>query len=319
MVSERLPWLVLQGMVAGIATAGMATLWIDTLIVQSFWTGRGWRIGVNALSAGVGHLCAPMLGVALLVHAGWQLSALYLGALLGGLALVLACCMPPLLGTETGRAAVPPAGPLATQRWSAVFSSSPWWQINIVAGLWGLANALVGPWARGTLTRGPDLFGTFETLMLGMGSMLLAGLVSGVLFGVLADRLGRKPTLTLACLAHVVAYALPLLWPHPLSGALAGLLQGLLVAALVPVLTPLLGEIYGLRHLGTLVGLLAVGRHLGYSLGVWLGAASAAWIGREEGVGILAAVALGGAACVSAAIPERRYSVRYRPPAAAAS
>jgi hypothetical protein len=106
----------------------------------------------------------------------------------------------------------------------------------------------------------------------------------------------------LACLARAVAYALPLLWVHALSIAIAWLLQGLLVAALVP----LLGEIYGLRHLGMLVGLTALGQHLSSVLGAWLGAYGAAGPASEQLLVLSTAVAFLGATVLSRAIPARR-------------
>jgi MFS family permease len=310
-VADRLAWLLIYGLGAGIALAGMSTLWVDALIVQSFRTGRGWRIGVNQLSTVVGHAGVHMLSMALLVRVGWRLSALYLGVLLLGMAVVLACCLPQqaaLLEGDARRKSLPPRAlrPFAPRLWSAVRSSMPWGQLTLVAGLWGCANALVRTWAHAVHAEEHGVLATWPTFVIGMGSMLLVSLGSGVLFGVLSDRIGRTQTLTLACLARAVAYALPLLWGHTLSVALAWLLQGLLVAALVPVLTPLLGEIYGLRHLGMLVGLTAVGQHLGAVLGAWLGAYGTAWPAREPLLVLSTVVAFLGAAVLSRALPAWR-------------
>jgi MFS family permease len=110
-VADRLAWLMIHGLGAGIALAGMSTLLVDALIVQSFRTGRGWRIGVNQLSAVMGQAGVHMLSVALLIRVGWRLSALYLGVFLLGMAVVLACGLPQraaLLEVEARRRSTPP-------------------------------------------------------------------------------------------------------------------------------------------------------------------------------------------------------------------
>ena len=92
-----------------------------------------------------------------------------------------------------------------------------------------------------------------------------------LIMGVVADRLGRKPTAVVCALLQVGAliwlvYAREL-WMLYLFGAAFGFANGGLISAI----TAQLGDIFGLRKIGTILGMLDIGWGIGAALGAAAG------------------------------------------------
>jgi MFS family permease len=141
--------------------------------------------------------------------------------------------------------------------------------------------------------------------------MSIAMVIGSVLSGLVSDRVGRKNILALAYALRAVAFAVLLWWHHWLALYVFAIIGGMSWLATPPSVTALTGEIYGMRTLGTLGGISLLAHQIGGGASVWLAGALYDLTGSYDISFILAIVGLIGAALVSFAIAERRYSVRY--------
>ena len=105
----------------------------------------------------------------------------------------------------------------------------------------------------------------------------ILGLMSGataagmVLLGIVADRLGRKKVAVICALLGSVAM-LWLAWAQDLSMLYVfAIVQGLALGGFVSSFTPLLGDTFGLRRIGSILGVLDVGWAVGAVTGPIVG------------------------------------------------
>ncbi|MCV6611037.1 MAG: MFS transporter, partial [Amphritea sp.] len=117
--------------------------------------------------------------------------------------------------------------------------------------------------------------GVSSTSTLGAVAIALIGVsnIGGtILAGWLGNRYSRKYLLAgIYLLRTLVAGAFILNPITPESVVLFSILMGALWLATVPLTAGLIGQIYGLRYMGTLYGLVFFSHQLGGFLGVWLG------------------------------------------------
>ena len=111
----------------------------------------------------------------------------------------------------------------------------------------------------------------------GVGGTALAliglfNIVGSLGAGVLGQRLSKKRVLTTIYLARSAVISLFLLVPlSPVSVYVFSAAMGVLWLSTVPLTNALVGQIYGVRTLGTLGGVVFVGHQLGSFLGAWAG------------------------------------------------
>ena len=102
----------------------------------------------------------------------------------------------------------------------------------------------------------------------------LAGLLSIpglLLFSGLSERLGRKIPLFLTFLPRLLCFALLVFFSDRLGIYISALLFGFTLMASAPLAAVLIGELYGLRNIGTLTGVVFWVHHLGGALGAYTG------------------------------------------------
>jgi len=91
-------------------------------------------------------------------------------------------------------------------------------------------------------------------------------------FGVLGDKYSKRKLLTLLYFLRAIVFALMLLLPFSETTALLfGALIGLLWLATVPLTSGLVAQIFGIKALATLYGIVFLFHQLGSFLGAWLG------------------------------------------------
>ena len=141
---------------------------------------------------------------------------------------------------------------------------------------------------------------------------LLSGLnVVGVMgAGLLGDRLGRKNVLCAVYLTRAAAFAILLTAPGLWGLFGFAVVSGFSWFGTVPLTTSLTAEVYGLRHIGALSGLVYLAHAIGGALAVQL----AGTLKDVQGDYTLPLAAGGllllAAAAASFAIREKRYSIR---------
>jgi predicted MFS family arabinose efflux permease len=127
----------------------------------------------------------------------------------------------------------------------------------------------------------------------------------------------RKTLLGLVYLVRSLAFLLLVVLPG--SWALWGfaVVGGMSWLATVPLTTALTADVYGLRHLGMLAGLITMAHQVGGALAVYLFGLAFDWLGSYDAAFLTGAGLLLLAGLLSLTIRERAYSVRYAPTAAA--
>lgn len=168
----------------------------------------------------------------------------------------------------------------------------------IVAHFPAFITEFCGPIASGSLLHN---IGVTTTSALGAAAIAVIGLanIAGTITaGWLGHRYSKKNLLALIYVGRTIAAAVFILLPiTPLSVLIFSVVMGALWLATVPLTSGLVGQIYGLRYMGTLYGIVFFSHQLGGFLGVWLGGwmfdiygnyTAVWWVGI--GVGALSAI-----------------------------
>ena len=100
----------------------------------------------------------------------------------------------------------------------------------------------------------------------------LANTAGTYCFGLLGARLRRKNVLSTIYLVRTAAMALFVLLP-PSAGSLVvfAAVMGFVWLGTLPLTNGIVGQVFGVRHIGTLFGFVFFGHQFGSFLGVWLG------------------------------------------------
>ncbi len=207
-----------------------------------------------------------------------------------------------------------PRGPLDARRWQSALASAPFWQISAGYFVCGVTTAMISthfvPYAieEGfSPSAGAIAFGVLSGL----------NIVGVMVVGMLGDRLGRKNVLAAVYATRAVAFAVLLTAPGLWGLFGFAVISGFSWFGTVPLTTSLTAEVYGLRNIGTLSGVVYLAHALGGALSVQIAGIMKDVAGDYTlpfGAGGLLLVA---AAAVSFSIRETRYSSRYQMPAAA--
>ena len=214
------------------------------------------------------------------------------------------------LPVESQRPAVAEAreGPLAVSRWQSAYRSAPIWQLSVAYWVCGVTTASITVhYVRWALSEG--IAPTTAALAFGLLSAINA---AGVLaIGILSDRLPRRVLLGVVYLIRALAFVLLVVLPGPSALWAFAVVGGASWLATVPLTSSLTADVYGLRRLGTLVGMANFFHQVGGALAVYLfGLAFDLWDSYDlaflVGAGLLVAAGL-----LSLSIRERRWSVRY--------
>ena len=316
------------GLLVSFASGAISFTPTGALLSRWFVRKRGRAMSMLTVGGSVsGMVMVPFLAYFLL-SASWQTVWLVLGVLILGLGLpvllVIVRSSPEDMGllpdgdTEEiaieGRAAPAPrivaVGPLATDSWRDSFKSAPMWQLSLAYWVCGITTASIAVhyvrWASSE-----DISTSTAALAFG----LLSGINAlGVLFvGAISDRMQRKTLLGLVYLVRGVAFLSLLLLPGSVALWAFAVVGGMSWLATVPLTTSLAADVYGVRKIGTLAGLINMAHQLGGGAAVLIfGFVFDKW-GTYDPSFAAGAVFLLMAGIVSLSIREKRYSVRYSP------
>ena len=321
--------IALYGVVVSFASGALSGGPPSVVAARWFRKSRGKALSALASGGSVGGLVFVPFLTYLLIWTDWRTSWL----IAGGIVLVLGA---PLVyfvvrddpqdvgetpdgirdeGTTGGN--VPggtPATPLEARTWTAPFGTAPMWQLSIGYFVCGVTTGSISVhYVRWAVSEGI----TPTTAALAFGLLSGINAVGVILIGTLSDRVERR--LLLGCVYLVRGSAFLILLILPGQWALWGfaIAGGASWLATVPLTTGLAADVYGLRHMGSLVGLINFAHQIGGALAVYLfGLAFDIWGNYDPAIaaGIICLVVAG---IASLSIRERRYSVRYAPPSTA--
>ena len=320
---------VLYGFVIAVASGGISPGITGVVAARWFERRRGVAMSVLVSGGSVGGLVLIPFLTYLFLATNWQTAWIAAGviALLLGLPLVVSIVRsdpadvglgpdgdPPEAQIDefggSGRRLGPPLGPLAVERWQASFRSRPIWQLSASYWVCGITTASIAVhfvrWA-GDESIAPG------TAALAFG--LLSGInAAGVLVvGSISDRMERKKILGIVYLVRAVAFLMLVLLPGHLALWVFAVVGGMSWLATVPLTSSLTADMYGIRNLGTLGGLINMTHQIGGALAVILfGLAFDAWGSYDVAFGT-SVVLLIAAGLTVLTLNERRYSARYAP------
>ena len=319
----------LYGFAVSAAAGGVFPTPASSIIVRWFQRKRGTAMSFVAFGGSVGgFVMIPFAGY-LLDLTDWRAVWLVMGGiiLLLGLPLVLAIVRsdPADMGLEpdgglddndetesddTGPISVSVA-PLATTRWRESYRSAPMWQLSLSYSVCGITTAIIAvhfiSWAS---TR--DI--STGTAALAFGLLMAINGAGLLVVGSISDRLQRKNLLGTVYLIRGVAFLALIFLPGASALWVFAVVGGVSWLASVPLTNSLTADVYGLRNVGILNGLIMMVHQLAGGLAVIIaGTVFDIW-GTYDPVFAVAAVFLLLAGLISFAIRERKYSVRYQVP-----
>jgi MFS family permease len=322
-------WLLLliYGFVISFAAGGVSFVTTGPLISKWFKRRRGAAMAIQTAGAPVGGMLVVPFTLYVILLTDWRTAWLVLGGLILLIGFPLAAFMiredPAQMGLEPdgGEPKAAPGSkpaptivrqrpPLECESWKRAFRSPPIWQLSAAYFVCGVTTTVLGvhfvPFAT---DRGmsPGMAATAFGFMSGLN-------VVGVLVtGYVSDKMGRKDLLAgvyfvrgLGYLALVFIPGIPAIWAF---AAIAGLSW----IATVPLTYSLTAEVYGLKNMGTLSGLVTMSHQLGGAVSIFLAGWAFDRYGSYTPSWTVAAIALGFATIMAFSVRERRFSARYQP------
>ena len=201
-------------------------------------------------------------------------------------------------------------GPLGAERWTEAFRSWPMWQLSIGYFVCGITTASISThfvrWAISEDISQANAAWAFGILM---------GINAGgvVLIGLLSDILQRHFLLAGVYLIRGVAFTTLVIFPGETAMWAFAFIGGVSWLATVPLTTGLTADVYGVKHVGMLGGLINFSHQMGGGAAVLLfGLTFDRW-GTYDPAFIGGAICLLIAGLVILTIKETRYSIRYVP------
>ena len=326
---------VLYGLVVSAAGGGVFPTPAASVVARWFERRRGTAMSFVTFGGSAGGIVLVPFAAYLLIVSDWRVAWVAMGVVMLALGVPLLVAIvrsdPRELGLRVDGSAEPAApaaivpgaavvrtAPLLAREWRHSFRSAPIWQLSIGYWVCGVTTAVASVhYVRWAATEGISP----GTAALAFGVLSAINGVGLLTVGSISDRMQRKHLLGGVYLVRAVAFVMlvvlpgvPALWTFAVIGGMSWL-------ATVPLTTSLTADVYGLRHVGTLNGLVTMVHGLGGAAAVVVaGLAFDRW-GTFDPTYLVAAGLLILAGLLSFTIRERAYSVRYQPlvPADAAS
>ena len=265
-ISSALGLTVTLGLLVGLAMTGVTFVVVLGAVVPLMPPGRrGAAAGIVTAGGSVGQfLLVPATQIAV-DGLGWR------GALLAAAGLA-ALMLPLALGiARRGTSAVRASGAPHEIPFGAALRQAAghrgYWLLNAGFFVCGFHIAFVSTHLPAVLTD--------AGLDAGVGARALAliglfNVLGSYAFGVAADRLRKKYVLSWIYFARAAVMALFIVFPlTPLSATLFACAIGFLWLGTVPLTSGLVGQIFGVRYLSTLFGIVFMSHQVGAFFGAW--------------------------------------------------
>lgn len=249
------------GVMIGVGT-GFANVPATVAIQRCFVRNRGLASGIASCGAGVGIALVPLMADLLAAYGDWRFAfaASSVSAGIAGLAgAMLVPGMPVRRGTTTLRAAAEGISAYAASRLASVGAPSRKGFVRLYLGVLMVSVMVVLPFAH--LVATARTLGIARADALGLFGLIGIGSIMGrLMLGAVADLAGRRATF-LACTITLVMATM--LWSQAASFmALTAfaILFGLGWGGFVALLPAFVADQYGVRNVGSAIGLLETGR-----------------------------------------------------------
>ncbi len=231
---------------------------------------RGWSLGLAGAIGGIGQFIAVPSTQGLQDYLGWKGALLALGAAIALAGLLAPTLRAPDRGRTGGAAPDPVDAPLPMR--TAVrqaLGHRGFWLLNLGFLACGFQLAFIASHLPAYLL---DRGAPPRLAVSGLATIALANIVGTYACGRLGDLWRRKNVLAAVYLARAAAMTLFVACPLSATGVhLFCAVMGLLWLGTAPLTNALVSQMFGVRYIGTLFGLVFLGHQLGAFLGVWLG------------------------------------------------
>ena len=318
------------GVVMAVAMSAGSITTGAVIVSKWFQRKRATAIGITAAGASVGGLILVPFTTYLIQLLDWRYSWAILGTMIIVLVLPVAFFVlrnsPQDMGllpdgdeapSGSGpRRPVRPPGPLEVDQWRHAFRSWPMWQLCATYFVCGFTTLIM---AFHFVPNAVESGFSPATAATAFGVLSAMNTFGVLIVGPIADKLGHKSLLGLVYFFRGVGYVLLLTLPGQWGLWVFAVVGGSSWIATVPLTTGLTADIYGLKKVGTLSGMVFLSHQIGGSIGIQFGGIMRDLTGSYTVPFAVAAGLLFFAAFMAMLIQERRYSVKYQPvqPAAA--
>ena len=268
-------WSVLIGF--GVSGTGFAVIF-GMIARTASEENRSMALGLATAAGSIGQIIGPPLVANLLVAYSWSEVYWILGVAVLGLLLVL-----PFLKAPAAESAATPGEPMGKVVARAVrdpsfiliflgfFSCG--YQIGFfTAHFPALVTEICGPISPDSLLASAGITTTAQLGAWAFGLIGFANIADTLCAGRLGGTYSKKNLLAGIYAGRVVVCVAFVMFPvTPGTVLLFSVLMGMLWLATVPLTSGLVGQIYGLKYMGTLYGLIFLSHQIGSFIGVWMG------------------------------------------------
>ncbi len=291
--------------ITGLASGAV---YIPAMSLPNLWFAprrRGMAAGIQTGGSGLGLIVSGLAVPPILAGAGpegWRHAWLFLAALV---VLVFLCTVRWLrdrpeevgalpLGATHAAAPAPPGRP----PWGEVFSCRPLWALGGIFACFGLSYVVYVTFFAAHLARAGDLSAETAGRLWGLVGAL--SLVSGLLWGTAADRIGKLPGLAIVFVLHAAAFATFALARTTPAFVCSAVLFGLSAWSIPAIMAAAVPDYVGTRLAPAGLGFITIIFGLGQAAGPPIAGRLADWTGSFAGPYLLAsAIALlGGTAAL---------------------
>ena len=226
---------------------------------------RSWAMGLAGALGGFGQFALVPAAQALIGRWGWVVT-------LGVLAVMLAAALPlawPLRETRATEHEPATRDPGLAHALREAFGHRGFWLLNAGFTACGFQLAFIATHLPAyLLDKGLQPADAVAALAI----IAVSNTVGTYCFGLLGARLRRKNVLSMIYLVRTAAMALFVLLPaSPASLYAFAAVMGFVWLGTLPLTNGIVGQVFGVRHIGTLFGFVFFGHQFGSFLGVWLG------------------------------------------------
>ncbi|QDX25513.1 MFS transporter [Sphingomonas suaedae] len=248
---------------------------------------RGMAFGIVTAGGSLGQFLVVPAGQLLIGELGWRMALVALAGLIAVM-LVLAIGVAGKPAAAAQRSGVPEQSMAQALREAS--GNRNFWLLNAGFFVCGFHVAFIATHFPAYLTdKGLGL-------AIGANALALVGLFNifgSYLFGMWGDRWSKKGLLAaLYALRSVVMVAFLIAPLTPASALMFAAAMGFLWLGTVPLTSGLVGQIFGMRYLSTLYGIVFLGHQVGSFFGAWLAGLMFDWTGSYDSIWV-ASVALG--------------------------
>ncbi len=202
-------------------------------------------------------------------------------------------------------------GPLTVSHWREAYRSAPMWQLTLTYVVCGITTAVIAVhFVSFAKTEGINE----TTAALAFGLLSFANMASVLVMGFfISDRVQRKNSLTVIYAVRGVGFLSLLVMPSSVGLWVFAVVAGSSWLATVPQTSALTAEVYGVRNVGAITGMLTMVHMCAGAVAVLAAGFSFDYFGSYDPFWLVSVLMLGGASLMAWTLREREVSARYRP------